>query len=608
MCGIFGYIGPADAVTKVLEGIAKLEYRGYDSAGFAALVDGQLVSLKRAGKVAELLDAVKEHRYNCSLAISHTRWATHGKPSELNAHPHFDQAKKLTLVHNGIIENYQALREQLEKKGVAFASDTDTEVISQLIGYHYKENLLEAVQKTLPLLKGAFAIAVIHENHPDQMICCAKESPLAIGLGQGETFVASDPGAFAKYTKRVVFLYESEIALVTNHSFEVFDQSQERIEKEWEDLSGEAAEVSKGGFAHYMLKEIYEQPQTILNAILSRYSEEYGTAIFEELAQAEKFLLGVKRIVVIACGTAWHAGLIGGYMIEERAGIPVQVEISSEFRYKNPIVEKNTLGIAISQSGETADTLAAIRELKRKGARVIGVCNVQGSSMSREVDHCLFLRAGPEIAVAATKSFTSKLAVLFLLMLRLARMRSMNQQEGSRLIESINRLPSQIKEVLAMEGRIKEIAKKYAPYNNFFFLGRRLMYPTALESALKLKECAYVNANGYPAGEMKHGPIALIDENCPTVAFTADSTTYEKILSNLMEVKARNGRVLAIAEEGSIGIEAIVDDVIFVPKTTEELAPVLSTVVGQLFGYYVAFYRGTEIDQPRNLAKSVTVE
>lgn len=608
MCGIFGYLGPRKAVPLVLEGLHKLEYRGYDSAGVATICDGKLVFDKEVGKVECLEEVAALRGWDTRIAIAHTRWATHGKPTKINAHPHFDQNMKCSVVHNGIIENHGAVRNLLKKRGVVFRSQTDTEVISHLIGYLYKGNFLRAVQRALPLLQGAFAIAVIHEDHPEEIVCAAKESPLTIGIGQGEMFVSSDSSAFLKYTKRVIYLHGSEVAHVTEHSVKAYDAHLAPISKESEDLDRDAEETTKGSFQHYMLKEIYEQPQSIQNALLSRFSEQYGTAILEGLHFSDEELIKIQRIVILACGTSLHAGLIAAYMFEERARIPVQVEISSEFRYKNPIVMENTLAIAISQSGETADTLAAMRELREKGAKILGICNVQGSTLAREADSCLFLRAGPEIGVAASKTFTSQLVVLALLTLRFARMHQMSQQEGKHFIEALTQLPAHIQTILQMDNRIQEIARKYAHYENFFFLGRRFMYPTALEGALKLKEIAYVNANGYPAGEMKHGPIALINEHCPTVAFCSDSVTSGKMLSNLMEVKARSGPILAIAPQGMPDIEGIADDVIWVPPTIDELAPILSSVAGQLLAYHIASLRGAEIDQPRNLAKSVTVE
>ncbi len=608
MCGIVGYIGSREALTVVLEGLHKLEYRGYDSAGIASIEKGELFVYKEVGKVAQLEKGVERKGWKSHLAIGHTRWATHGIPSEKNAHPHLDDKKRCAVVHNGIIENYDAIRRLLEKRGVVFQTDTDSETIAQLIGFLYKGNFLRAVQRALPLMQGAFAIAVVHHEQPGEIICAAQGSPLAIGMGQEEMFLASDAAAFLRYTRRAIYLRDSEVAQITQHGVEVFAADLTPIEKESEDLTHAIEEVTKGDFQHFMLKEIHEQPQSIQNALLARFSKEYGTATLDNLNFSDQELQQVERIVILACGTSYHAGLIAGQMIEEYARIPVQVEISSEYRYKNPIVRDHTLAIAISQSGETADTLAAMRELHEKGAKIMGLCNVQGSTMAREVDSSIFLRAGPEIGVAATKSFTSQLVVLSLLALKFARMRQMSAQEGIHFIEALEKLPQQVQQVIQVKNPIAMLAKKYAAAEHFFFLGRRYMFATALEGALKLKEIAYVNANGYAAGEMKHGPIALIHETSVTVAFCCDSFTYPKMMSNLMEIKARAGRILAIAPEGAPDIEGIADDVIWVPPTLDALSPVASSVAAQLLSYSIAFERGTEIDQPRNLAKSVTVE
>lgn len=611
MCGIFGYIGRRpEAIKLVVDGLKLLDYRGYDSAGYVALSKGNFISAKKVGKVSELEASLSDTDLMApsSIAIAHTRWATHGKPTEINAHPHFDDKSSLTVVHNGIIENHDTIREMLQKKGILFSSETDSEVIPQLIGYYYKGDLLKAVQKAVNKLKGAFAIVLMHKNHPEELICVARECPLAIGIGQEEMFIASDTHAFLQHTKKVIYLHSSEIAIVKKETIEAFDGNAMPITKESEDLDIDIEKISKGRFPHYMLKEIYEQPQSILNALLSRYSEEYGTAILDELGMTDEELYKIKRIIILGCGTSYHAGLLGSYMLEERARIPVQVEISSEFRYKNPIIQDNTLAIAISQSGETADTIAAMRELREKGAKIIGICNVQGSTLAREANASLFLRAGPEIGVASTKAFTSQLILLALLTLRFARMRTMSQKEGRDFINALTCLPSQIRTILDQADLIEKIAHKYAGYENFFFLGRRFMCPTAMEGALKLKEVACVNANGYPAGEMKHGPIALIDEKSIIVTFCSDSVTYPKILNNMMELKARNGKIIAIAPTGSRELYSIADDIIFIPQTIDELSSLLATVPAQLLAYHVGKKRGTDIDKPRNLAKSVTVE
>jgi glucosamine--fructose-6-phosphate aminotransferase (isomerizing) len=608
MCGIFGYVGKKNAVDISMNGLKRLEYRGYDSAGIAGVKDGAILYCKEVGKVAVLENEVIKTGLKADVAIAHTRWATHGIPSVANAHPHFDVLNTLAVVHNGIIENHEILRALLIAKGIKFVSQTDTEVISHLIAEYYQGDILKAVQKVVPMLEGSFALAIVHKDHPDKIIAVAHESPLVIGIGIEEAFVSSDLHAFSSYTRNVLFLEDSEIAVVTPEKIEIFNSQMIQIDKKPKVLDVITEEVSKGNYKHFTLKEIYDQPQAIKSALLSRFFEEFGTAKFEELKFDVNELLAIERILILACGTSWHAGYVGSYMIEESARIPVQLEISSEFRYKNPIVPYGTLVIAISQSGETADTLAAVRELKARGARVLGICNVHNSSLSREADATIFLRAGPEIGVCSTKAFTSQVVVLALFNLLLARMHGMTKTDGQNFIDALKKLPAQVENVLSKAGEIQVLAKKYAKYQNFFFLGRSYMFPTALEGALKLKEISYINANGYPAGEMKHGPIALINPDCPTVALCANEHTFDKIVSNLMEVKARHGKVIAIAEEGQDAIKGIADDIIWVPKTIDELATIPTTIVTQLFAYYVALERGEDIDQPRNLAKSVTVE
>lgn len=603
MCGIAGYIGKRNALSVVVEGLSRLEYRGYDSAGVAAHVGKEIAIEKQVGKVAALKQALEKKPIESHLAVAHTRWATHGKPTQENAHPHPNQTHDLVVVHNGIIENHLTLRRYLEGEGITFLSDTDTEVIAQLIGLLYKGDFLFSVKEAIPKLDGTFAIAVMHKDHPDEIVVAAKESPLCVGVGKDEMFVASDPAAFLPFTQDVIYLHGSEVAKITASGVEVFDADLAPVQKTSQRLEEGASDLSKGQYSHYMLKEIFEQPQTIGHAMLSRYCDQYGTAILDEIELSDRV---IRRIVILACGTSYHAGLIGAQMIEELARIPVQVEMSSEFRYRNPIIFDHTLVVAISQSGETADTLAAMRELREKGAHIIGLCNVQNSTMTREVDGCLFLRAGPEIGVASTKAFTSQLVVLSLLALKLARMRVMSQAEGQAFLEALKAIPNLTREVLNQRDHIADIAARYAEYENVFYLGRRYMYAMALEGALKLKEIAYVNANGYAAGEMKHGPIALIDPKCPTVACLCDQVTFNKALSNLREVKAREGKIIAIAPEGST--VAMADDIIYVPQTRDEFAPILTTVATQLLAYEIAAARHCEIDQPRNLAKSVTVE
>jgi glucosamine--fructose-6-phosphate aminotransferase (isomerizing) len=608
MCGIFGYVGKKNAVKVTLNGLKKLEYRGYDSAGIGGVKDGKILYCKEVGKIQFLETKCKEENLSLDVAISQTRWATHGVPSRINAHPHFDMNHTLALVHNGIIENHEPLRQMLKAKNVVFTSDTDTEVVAHLIADFYDGDILKAVQQTLPLLKGTYAFALVHKDFPDQIIATAYEAPLAIGIGHEESFISSDSNAFGKQATEAIYLGNSEVAVIHADSIDIYDATMAQITKKTELLVHNSEEITKGSYQHYTLKEINEQPQTIRNALLSRYIEEYGTAILDGLNADVNDLLSVERILILACGTSWHAGYVAAYMLEDKARIPTQIEISSEFRYKNPIVPHGTFVIAISQSGETADTIAAVRELKAKGAKVMAVCNVHGSTLAREADSCIFLRAGSEIGVCSTKAYTSQLVVLSLFTLMMARMRHMSKAQGQEFLQALKKLPDQVQEVLNRHEEIARIAKKYAHYDNFFFVGRRYMYPTCLEGALKLKEISYINANGYPAGELKHGPIALINENCPTVAFCANRMTFDKICSNLMEIKARKGRIIAIADEETNHLQDIADDIIRVPSTSDELASILSAVASQLFAYYVAMERGAEIDQPRNLAKSVTVE
>lgn len=607
MCGIFGYVGKKNPIKVVIDGLKHLEYRGYDSAGLAAVQRNEIVFCKEVGKVSALEREVQKYQWDVPAAIAQTRWATHGKVTKINAHPHFDMPHSLALVHNGIIENYDVLRAQLKEKGSVFVSDTDTEVIAHLIASYYQGDLLSAVQQAVMQMRGAYAVACVHRDYPDQIIAIAHEAPLVIGIGNHEAFLSSDPHAFAFYTRQVIYLSNSEIAIIKADSQQIYS-TQERIDKEPYLLNHEVTEVSKGSFEHYTLKEIYEQPQTIRNALLSRFLMDYGTAIFEELTLEDVDLLAVERVLILACGTSWHAGYVAAYMLEELARIPVQVEISSEFRYKNPIVPVGTFVIAISQSGETADTIAAVREVKAKGVKVLALCNVQGSTLAREVDNTIFLKAGTEIGVCSTKAFTNQVVILSLFTLLMARMRHMNKSEGQQFLQRLLQLPEQVQSVLDQSEKIAAIARKYAHYENFFYLGRRYMYPTCLEGALKLKEISYVNANGYPAGEIKHGPIALISEECPTVALCADQMTYDKLLSNLMEIKARNGKILAIASRVDKQLEEIADDILYVPVSSDELAVIPVTVAAQLFAYHVAQIRGADIDHPRNLAKSVTVE
>jgi glucosamine--fructose-6-phosphate aminotransferase (isomerizing) len=610
MCGIFGYIGPRNSAKICIDGLKHLEYRGYDSSGIAGIFEGELHFCKEVGKIQALEKSLEDRPLRLDLAIAHTRWATHGKPSQENAHPHFDSSLQIAVVHNGIIENHHALREMLKEQGVKFNSDTDTEVIAQMISHFYKGDLLAAVQQSLAMMRGFWGIAVIHKNHPDQIIAAARENPLAVAVNgnRSEAMVASDANAFESEELDVLFLQNDEIAVVSADGVRVFDQSSSPIVKQTERLKMENQTITKNGFEHFMLKEIFEQPHTIQQAMHGRFIQDFGTAEFESLKFSPQELLSVNRVLILACGTSWHAGCIAATMLEDIARIPTQAEIASEFRYKNPIISENTLVIAISQSGETLDTIAAVREVKRKGAKVLALCNVRSSTLTREADACLFLRAGPEISVCSTKAFTSQLTVLFLFTLLMARLRHLSKEEGQTLLLQLQRLPDIVQEVLMQKDQIQAIAKKYAKFEHFFFLGRNYMFATSLEAALKLKEISYLNAVGYPAGEMKHGPIALVNPQLAVVGMCGNARTYEKTLSNLMEIKARGGPILAFAPKGAAQIENIATDVIYLPEVPDELAAIPYSAATQLLAYYIAKEQGTEIDMPRNLAKSVTVE
>lgn len=610
MCGIFGYIGPRNPASICLKGLKNLEYRGYDSAGLAGILQGKIHSCKEVGKLHFLENALKSKPMRLDLAIAHTRWATHGQPSQKNAHPHFDEENTIAVVHNGIVENHFELREMLKSKGRTFYSETDTEVIAQLIAHFYQGELLGAVQRALLLLKGFWGIALIHKNHPDQILAAARENPIAIGLNTSkkEVFVSSDANAFNEPNLDVMFLQNDEIALITSQKVEVFDQKATLVQKITEKLEAGGNILSKNGYPHFMLKEIFEQPQAIQQAYHNRLIYEFGTAEFENLTFSPSELVGIRRIVILACGTSWHAGQIAASMLEDKARIPTQAEIASEFRYKNPIISENTLVIAISQSGETLDTLAAVREVKNKGAKVLGICNVRNSTLTREADCTLFLRAGPEVSVCSTKAFTCQLTVLSLFTLLMARLRHMGKEEGQAFIDELCTLPGKVEQILHNRTAIQDLAKKYAHYKSFFFLGRHYMYTTSLEAALKLKEISYLNAQGYPAGEMKHGPIALVDEDLAVIGMCGNRHTLDKMLSNLMEIKARGGPILAFAPEGCAEVQSVATDTLFLPSICDELACIPYSVALQLLAYYIALELGTDIDQPRNLAKSVTVE
>jgi glucosamine--fructose-6-phosphate aminotransferase (isomerizing) len=608
MCGIVGYVGPKKAQPILMNGLKRLEYRGYDSAGIALLTETGLMISRSVGKIKNLEEVLGDHENVSTHGIAHTRWATHGEPNETNAHPHTDNNYEIALVHNGIIENYRAIREFLSRKGVVFRSQTDTEVLVQLVAYNYSGDLTEAVRNALTQVEGTYGIAVISARHPGIIVAARMGSPLVIGHGDHENLVASDVSAMLEHTNRVVYLEDGEIATVTAEDYRITTIQNVKITPSVEEISWTLDEIEKSGFDHFMLKEIYEQPNSLRNAIRGRLNHEDGIARLSGLNLQYDELRRIKRVIITACGTSFHAGLIGEYMIEEIARVPVEVEYASEFRYRSPIVDEHTLMFAISQSGETADTLAAMREARQLGATVLGLVNVVGSTIARESDGGVYLHAGPEIGVASTKAFTAQVIVLAMIANLLGRMRTYSVQQGHEFIHALEEIPTQIESILDNTEPVKEIAKLYYKANNFLYLGRGINYPVALEGALKLKEISYVHAEGYPAAEMKHGPIALIDENMPVVVLALRDPIYDKVMSNIAEIKARNGRVIAIATQGDYEIKDRADHVIYIPPTNRLLSPLLSVVPLQLLAYHIAVLRGCDVDQPRNLAKSVTVE
>jgi glucosamine--fructose-6-phosphate aminotransferase (isomerizing) len=610
MCGIVGYIGNQNSVPILIEGLKRLEYRGYDSAGVASINLGKSDLIKVKGKVSALEEKVKHEKLQGSIGIGHTRWATHGAPNETNAHPHFNSDKTLYLIHNGIIENYSVLKTALISKGYKFNSETDSEVLVHLIDSFIKKgnDLFNSVRYSLNEVEGAYGICVIYSDEPDKIIVAKKGSPLVIGIGDGENYIASDVNALIAYTSQIVYLEDDEIAVVYKDKFQARSISDEEIVKEVHEVKIALEEISKGGYQHYMLKEIMEQPESVRNSMRGRLLYEDGISKLGGLEGFDNRIAYSRRIVISACGTSWHAGLVGEYMLEQYAGIPVEVDYASEFRYRNPVIQPDDTMIFISQSGETADTLAAMKEAKRKGALVLGVCNVVGSSIARESTAGVYIHAGPEIGVASTKAFTSQLVVLSLITLLAARKRNLSLIDGKKIIEEIDSLPDKIARILKINDQIEHIAEKFVDAKNFLYLGRGYNFPVALEGALKLKEISYIHAEGYPAAEMKHGPIALIDENMPTVVIAPKDSVYDKVLSNIEEVKARKGKVIAIANEDDDQIDKLVDHVIKVPQTIRMLMPILTVIPLQLLAYHIAVKKGLNVDQPRNLAKSVTVE
>ena len=615
MCGIVGYVGSRQAVPVLLNGLKRLEYRGYDSAGLAVASGGVISLHKQAGKVGALGSSLSrswsgQSQQEATCGVAHTRWATHGAPSTENAHPHLDQSGRIALVHNGIIENYRDIRRHLEKQGHEFRSETDSETLAHLIGSCYTEtgDLLEATSAALGRVEGTFGIAVVCADHPDRIVVARRGSPIVIGVSEDETIAASDAAAIVSFTQRVIYLNDNDVALVTRNSVDIRDLKNVPVSRETATLDWVAGVAEKEGYEHFMLKEIFEQPEALRNTQRGRLDLDNGTAVLSGLDLNPREITDLSRILMVACGTSLNAGLVGQYAFEDIAHLPAKVEQAAEFRYRNPIILPGDLLLAISQSGETADTLAAVREAQQKGALVAGICNVVGSTVARETGRGVYIHAGPEISVASTKAFTCQVSVLLMLALKIARCRRLSLSEGRAVAEEIARLPDIVEATLERNDTIARLAVRYAGYENAFFIGRGYLFPVAMEGALKLKEISYIHAEGYHAAEMKHGPIALLQEDTPVVALLTDTPEKEKTLGNAHECKARNAPLLAVATEGDEETSRIADDVITVPRCHPYLAPVPVTVALQLFAYHVARLRGCEIDQPRNLAKSVTVE
>ena len=610
MCGIVGYLGERPSLPILLDGLKRLEYRGYDSAGVALQANGCIELRKRAGKVAELEKNCNGFSPTATQGIGHTRWATHGEPTDINAHPHLDCSGTIAVIHNGVIENYKTLRKRLELSGHKLSSATDTEVLAHLFEEYYQQcgDLADAIRQALLQVEGTYGMVVMSTHQPELLIAARKGSPLVIGLGENEAIVASDAAALVQYTRKVIYLDDGEIAIVSKGNTVTRTLDNVEVEKEICHIAFDVEQIEKGGYPHFMLKEIHEQPDTILNALRGRIQPENGEIKLGGVHDIMDKLAAAKRIIMIGCGTSWHAGLVGEYMIEQMANIPVEVEYASEFRYRNPVVTPDDVVIAITQSGETADTLAALREAKKRGATALGIVNVVGSTVAREADRGIYAHAGPEIGVASTKAFTSQLTVLALLSILLARQRDMSKDEARVLGRELASLPAKVNKILQDTSVIRTIAGEFKSAEHFLYLGRGANFPVALEGALKLKEISYVHAEGYPAAEMKHGPIALIDNNMPVVFIAPRDATHEKIVSNMEEVRARKGRIIAVANDDDEDINYLAEYVIRVPRTYGFFGPILNVVPLQLLSYYIAVARGTNVDQPRNLAKSVTVE
>ncbi len=608
MCGIVGYLGDKEASSILINGLKRLEYRGYDSAGIAVLNGNEIKVVREVGKIRNLEDALDGHLPSGKIGIGHTRWATHGEPSKLNAHPHMDGSESIALIHNGIIENYAILKHLLIKEGHVFKSETDTEVVAHLIESRYSGDFESAFREALLKVEGTFGIAVISKHDPDKIYVARKGSPIVIGVGEDEFFVASDVTPLIPYTRNVFYLEDDEMAIISRNGIITKTIFNKPIEKTVEKVTMEMEDIDKAGYDHFMLKEIFEQPRTIHDAMRGRLMREEGLVKLGGLSEVENLLVHAEKIYFTASGTSWHAALIGEYLIEEFCRIPVEVEYASEFRYRNPIIHDNEVVIAISQSGETADTLAALREGKHKGATVLGIVNTVGSTIARETDAGVYIHAGPEIGVASTKAFTSQVTALILITLMIARKRSMSVVQGKQLIDELLDIPNKVQKILDQNDVIKKMAEQYKDERNFLYLGRGFNFPVALEGALKLKEISYIHAEGYPAAEMKHGPIALIDDNMPVVFIATQDSIYDKIISNIEEVRARKGRVICIASEGDEKLKQFADHIIYIPHTHMALSPLLAVIPLQLLAYHIAILRNCDVDQPRNLAKSVTVE
>ena len=610
MCGIVGYIGNKNCVPILIQGLKRLEYRGYDSAGIGIIQGKAPIIIKNKGKVSLLEEKLDELDLKSSIGIGHTRWATHGIPNEQNAHPHTNKDNTLFIIHNGIIENFQVLKNGLISLGYKFESDTDSEVFVHLIDNFLNKgyNLSKSVQMALNEVNGTYGLAVIYSKEPDKIIAARKGSPLVIGIGKGENFIASDVSAILAYTKNVIYLDDGEFAEIYKDKYLVKTIADKQIDKEIHEINMSIDEIDKGGYPHFMLKEIMEQPESTRNSMRGRLLVEEGSAKLGGLDDIIDRLVNSKRILISACGTSWHAALVGEYMLEQYARIPVEVEYASEFRYRNPILSGDDSIFFISQSGETADTLAALKEAKSRGALALGICNVVGSTIARESMSGVYIHAGPEIGVASTKAFTAQLVVLALITLLISKRKGLKPSEGKKIAEALNEIPSKIEEILKLNDEIERLAEEFKDSPNFLYLGRGYNFPAALEGALKLKEISYIHAEGYPAAEMKHGPIALIDENMPVVFIAPKDSTYEKILSNIQEVRARGGRIIAVADNGDGEVDKLVDYTIKIPRTIEMLTPILTSIPLQLLAYHIAVKKGLDVDQPRNLAKSVTVE